>query len=191
VKIFSIVTLIMINVFVIIAQTNKNYFNRNMIIGTSLTYMLDQNSDMLNSTYKYHELTWNANISVSINKRIFLGMQYLSINTKETNKANEHYDIYGLFLQYNFLKNRKNRLFIENSISKGNYCMCDNEEYEKIENLYYLGIGIGYDLSLNKFLNGLYLDLSFLKYITHIQSYKIQSYYTQYIIGLNYRFGKE
>jgi hypothetical protein len=159
-----------------------------MIVGTSLTWIWT--TTLVDGDFNiYSEYTWNTNIAVSLSKRVYIGIQLLNIYAQDKNKSFERFTIYGLFAQYNILRNTDHRFFIETSISRGNFCTCGDFLPRKKENLYYWGLGIGYDLPLNIVLNGLYADFSFLNYLILSPVYDKYNY-TQYVIGLNYRFGK-
>ena len=166
----------------------RQYFARYMIAGTSLTYIRNTYEDSYGYTYPDDEFTWNINVGIPLTKKLFTGLQVLNIYASEVSVPKEYYVIYGLFSQYNFLKDHQHRLFIELSINKGNYCLCDYLP-SRHENLYYLGMGLGYDLPLSKRIPGLYLDLAFLAYgiLNPIEN---KDLYTQYIIGINYRLGE-
>ena len=168
------------------AQTS-GHFGQRLIIGNSVTYIWEPNAAIPN---RYHEITWNKNIAVNINKRIYLGLSYQNIFTRGSSYSevdlHENYFLTGLFTQFDFMPKKKNRLFLEASWNYGNYCTCGQRDPYRQEGLQYLGLGGGYDLPLNKFLS---LDLSFVVY--KILDDVVQKYaYTQYIIGLNFDLAK-
>ena len=166
----------------------ERYFAKNMIVGSSFTWIWKTSSDPAIS-YKFNEYTWNINTAVSMTRRLYLGLQLLNIYTQGSNQSLETFKIYGMFAQYNLLKQTDHRLFVETSLNRGNYCTCgDSEPYQK-DNLYYWGIGGGYDLPLKKILPGLYVDIAFINYLI-VSAVEDKYAYTQYVIGLNYRFGK-
>ncbi len=166
----------------------ERYFARNMITGTSFTWKPFNNTDPA-VIDRFNEYTWNVNAAVSLNKRIYLGLQLLNVYTNGTMNSLEKYRVYGMFVQFNMLKQTEHRFFLESSINRGNYCTCGDGDPIRKDNLYYLGLGMGYDLPLRKFLRGLYLDLSFINYLI-LSPVEDRYAYTQYVIGLNYRFGK-
>ena len=168
------------------AQHGK-YFAKNLILGSSFTWKWTDNNNPA-IRYSFNEYTWNINMAVSLNKRMYLGLQLLNIYTKGSKQDLEKYRVYGMFAQYNVLRQTAHRLFAETSINRGNYCTCGDFEPNRRNNLYYWGIGAGYDLPLKK-IPGLYLDLSFIHYLI-LNSVEDKYAYTQYIIGVNYRFGK-
>jgi hypothetical protein len=161
----------------------QSYFAEYMIAGTSLTYIRDSREIYQNYKSSDDEYTWNINVGVAMSKRIFAGLQWLNIYASEVSTPKEYYSVYGLFSQYNFLKNQQHRLFLELSFNRGNFCTRDYQPFRK-DNLYYLGSGLGYDLPIKKIRN-LYLDLSFISYAILNNNYR--GLYNQYIIGLNYR----
>lgn len=174
-------------IFYLLFTTTKSqgYFAKYMIVGTSVTHVRNSAKEKFGDIVGYDELTWNSNIGIQIHSKTILGMQLLNIYTSDLYTSRKYYTVYGIFSQYNFLKHKKKRLFAELSINKGNYFVGKSIPYQ-IDGLYYLGFGAGYDMSIKKIPN-LYIDLSFLNYyILNKISDKIG--YTQYIIGLNYRF---
>jgi hypothetical protein len=102
----------------------------------------------------------------------------------------QNFNMMGMFVQFNLLKRTDHRLFVESSINLGNYYKV--KEFITIPGTYYahLGIGLGYDIPIQKILPGLYLDLSVMTYnplnVDVLNAYAI----AHYIVGLNYRFGK-
>jgi hypothetical protein len=170
----------MLSTYSIYAQ-NERYFAEKFIIGTSLTY--------IRNSYEYYtvfnEYTWNANIGISLSKRLFSGLQLLNVYTNEQHsKSINNHSIVGIFSQYDFFQFQDFRLFAELSLSTGNYSTSGFIP-SKREGLYYLGVGIGLDYPL-KFIKGLSLDLSFVTYEI-LNKIENKYSYTQYIVGLNYR----
>jgi len=161
---------------------DRHYFAKTMIAGTSLTYIWNKDEhDILQS-----ELTWNLNIGISLSKRIFSGIQVLNIYTWETYQSKKYSNIYGIFTQYNFLRGTNHRFFAEISVNSGNYDYFLTDSLNFGRRLFFTGVGFGYDLPI-KFIHGLYLDISFINYY-FLNQFDIESDYTQYILGLNYRF---
>ncbi len=173
--------------FILLIELNtysqeRRYFAKTMIAGTSLTYIWDKDEP---ETLK-NQLTWNINVGITLSKRVFSGIQVLNIYSLGKSNPMEYYNIYGLFTQYNFLRGTNHRLFAEISINKGNYNDFLHDSDFKSQNLYFSGVGFGYDLPI-KYIPRLYLDISFIHYY-FLNQFDIESDYTQYIIGLNYRF---
>ena len=165
-------------------------FGKTFIVGTSLTFIPDYNNNPSVSNYNYFEYTWNLNAAVSISKRIFTGVQALTIFTNGSRVENNTYYIIGLFGQFNFIPKQKFRFFAELSINTGDYCTCGNFDPFRVEDLVYLGWGGGFDLPLKFITKNLYLDLSFISYLI-LNDIDDKHGFTQYIIGINYRFGKQ
>lgn len=160
---------------------NERFFADKLIIGTSLTY--------IRNTYEYYdvfnEYTWNANIGISMSKRLFSGLQLLNVYTNEQHsKSINKHSIVGIFSQYDFFQFQDSRLFAELSLNTGNYCTCGYIT-SKRDGLYYLGAGIGLDYPL-KFIQGLSIDLSFVTYEI-LNKIENKYSYTQYVVGLNYK----
>jgi hypothetical protein len=172
-------------------EANDFFFNH-FKVGTSLTYIYNSNkNDYPPGEHLYEEYTWNVNFAASINKYLDVGLQFMNIFTSGTHVNNNYYQIYGTFAQYDLLANRSPRfsLFLESSINRGNYCTAGHlDPYEK-NNLWYAGLGGGFELPADFLLSGLGIELSFFNYqiINQIQT---KYNFTQYIIGLNYKVGK-
>jgi hypothetical protein len=155
-------------------------------IGTSLTYIGDHDKF---SYIDYDEITWNINTSISINKRLHIGVQALSIFADGGNMGYEYYHIIGGFLQYNFVQLKSVSFFIESSINTGNFYFSKYMLYpSKLNYLGYLGWGGGAEVLLIKN-KRIFLDLSFISYHT-LKSPEKCNAFTQYIIGINYKFGR-
>ncbi|MDH5476059.1 MAG: hypothetical protein OEX22_10240 [Cyclobacteriaceae bacterium] len=172
----------------VIGQNEKSTFD-NLIVGSSYTFIWDMDKSNTVSYYTYYESTWNVNIAVSLNKRLYMGIQSLFLFTQGSRVDKKKYAIYGLFTQYDLMPKRDTRFFIETSINQGDYCTCGVsgiDPYRK-KDLYYWGFGAGFDRPLKSISDKLYLDLSFVNYII-LNKYNVKYNYTQYIIGLNYRF---
>ncbi len=162
----------------------QKYFGDYFMVGSSLTYIPQVTKDDYGNYWGYTELTWNINWGIRINKRIFAGLQLLNIYASEVGTPKETYHIYGLFTQYDFLPNKRSRLFIELSLNRGDYSIMPKVPIRK-KNLYYLGSGLGYELPIKQIPN-LYLDCSFLIY-ARPDKITSENWYTQYVVGLNYK----
>ena len=174
--------------FTTIANAQNLKFGERIIAGSSLTYMLHRNEDLPKTNF--HEFTWNNNIAVNLNQSLYFGLGYLYLYTKGSvvfpySDHKETYNITTAFLQYDFLPKQKNRAFAEVSFGYGNYCFCKSEDPFKVEGLYYLGLGGGYEWAFSKRFS---LDVAFMAY--DVLNYKdaYQFNYTQYVVGLNFDF---
>jgi hypothetical protein len=184
---------LLVSIFLILFQVltySQKEFGKTFIAGTSLTFIPEIENDPLLSQYNYFEYTWNLNAAVSISKRIFIGVQALTIFTNGSRVENNTYFIMGLFGQFNFIPKQKFRFFAELSINTGDYCTCGNLDPFRVEDLVYLGWGGGFDLPLKFISRNLYIDLSFIAYLI-LNEIENKLGFTQYIIGINYRFGKQ
>jgi len=173
-------------------EPNQNFLN-GFIVGTSLTYIWNSNKkDYPVDENFYEEYTWNINFATTLNKRMIAGIQVLNIFTSGTHVENNNYLIYGIFTQYDFLakRNKKTALFLEMSINRGDYCTCGHLDPSRKTNLWYHGFGGGIELPIKQISEHLFLDLSFYNYII-LNKIKTKYNYTQYIVGLNYHFGKK
>jgi hypothetical protein len=172
-------------------EPNSNFLN-SLVVGSSLTYIWNSNDvDYPTDQHFYEEYTWNLNVATSLNKRIMVGAQLMNLFTKGTHVPDRNYMIYGLFAQYDFLakKETKTSMFLEMSINRGDYGTCGHLDPYRIKGLWYHGMGGGFEFPVKRISERLYVDLSFYNYfiLSRIQT---KYNYTQYIIGLNYRFGK-
>jgi hypothetical protein len=170
-------------------EPNTHFLNH-FTAGTSLTYIWNSNRvDYPEGENFYEEYTWNVNFAVSLNKRFNLGVQLMNLFTKGTHVEDEHYMIYGLFTQFDFLPNKKTNVFLETSISRGDYGTCGHLDPYRINNLWYNGLGGGVEFPVRTISENLFIDLSFMNYII-LNEIQTKYNYTQYIVGLNYHFGK-
>lgn len=154
-------------------------------VGSSITYMNFNEDEIQNK-----EITWAVNLGVPITQRILLGLNYLNITTRIKNSiSNENYNkdyfVVGAFVQYDFLKNYKSRLFGEAGVYTGNYCTCDEISGFQKDDLFYYNWGAGVNWHLYR---GLFLDISFNAYYI-INDVFLKFAYTQYVVGLDYHFG--
>ncbi len=165
----------------------QRYFADYLIAGTSMTYMQNTSKDVNHNLSGYIEWTWNVNLGMRLSKRAVGGIQLLNIYSSEVYKRKDYYNLYGVFIQYNLISNKEpNRFFIEASINRSNYCLC-SELPSHHNKLPYLGVGGGFDWQIKKIKN-LFIDLSFISYF-NLKGFEEKSAYTQYVVGLNYRFG--
>jgi hypothetical protein len=160
---------------------SQRYFARYLEAGTSLTYI--RNLDDFD--VGQNEFTWNINLAIPLTKRLSSGLQLLNIYTKEPYNPVKKYKIIGGFAQYDFYTSDNLVFSAESSINKGDFCTC-GENTRREENLYYLGIGGGFDFPLEKS-RKLFLDIAF-NYYWILNQIEDKYDYTQYIVGLNYQF---
>jgi len=180
--------MVKLNIFLLIFLFSnlysEHYFANYLKVGSSLTYIRNGEKDIYGDIQGEIEYTWNINLGIPLNKRLFTGLQLLNIYASEIGERKKYYAVYGLFNQYQFVKTKTFSLFAETSFNRGNYCTCNNIPFKK-KDLYYLGIGSGTEIVIPKIKN-LSLDLSFIFYeiLNKIQG---KYSYTQYIIGINYK----
>lgn len=164
------------------AQNDLKFAQRIIILGNSLTYMTEYNDAI---PARYHEFTWNKNISINITPNIYTGISYQNIytsgSTVNISSNKNKYHLVGVFFQYDFLPKVKNKLFVETSWNYGNYCTCGNKDPYEVKWVNYIGFGGGYELPLNDIIS---LDLSFILYRI-IENIESKYNYTQYVVGLN------
>ena len=155
-------------------------------IGSSITYIGEHNKF---NYIDYDEFTWNLNASFNITKKLQFGVQALSIFADGGNMGYEYYHITGMFFQYSFVQLKTINFFVESSINTGNFYFPKNKLYpSRLSHLKYFGWGGGAEILLLKN-KGLFLDLSFISYHPLKPPEKCIAF-TQYIIGINYKFGR-
>ncbi len=185
----------------LVMAQNKMKIGERIIIGNSLTYIWETN-DLIPNTYQ--EFTWNKNIAVNLTNTLYGGISYQNLFTNgsivSANQVKNRYYLAGVFVQYDFLPAKPNRLIAELSWNVGNYCTCgDGDPYEFVNAnnnanetlnnsnvLNYIGVGGSYEIMLHQFLA---LELGFYNY-NILGDVKEKYNYTQYIIGLNFDIGK-
>jgi len=176
---FYILLLLSINA---ISAQSELKFGERLILGNSLTY-IPFNEDGLRNTY--HELTWNKNIALNLTKSLYLGLSYQNIFTKGSSyiisEKKENYSLVGIFLQYDLIPKKKDRILLELSWNYGNYCTCGFRDPYKEEWIDYIGVGGSYEMRLNKFISaevGLY-------FYDILEPIEAKYAFTQYVLGLN------
>lgn len=110
------------------------------------------------------------------------------IYTRNNRNRKENYKTLGLLTQYDMVvwEWRNSRVFAEISANRSDYYTGLGTE-RKIQGLFVGGIGAGYEFAIIE--KSIYLEIGFYSY--HIMNeLKSTNPFTQYIIGLNYRFGK-
>ena len=136
----------------VFAQLEKSAkFPVEFVVGTSYTYIWNTENSLGLNTQKYNEHTVNINFAVSFTNRFWIGIQALSIFTKQnmglaTNRSN--YTILGAFLQYSFLKQDNWKIYAETSFNYGDYCTCGKKDPYREKGLTYFGLGLGSQLPL-------------------------------------------
>lgn len=160
-------------------------FGEKIILGTSLTYIWEDNKPFVENFYQ--EITWDKNIAISLSSSLYAGLMHKSIFTSgsryfEDQNERNRYNMTGLFIHYDVLPRSQHRLFGELSYLVGDYCTCGPTDPYRVRNLNYWGWGFGYDLPLWR---GFSLDLAFnAHYILNDIATKYS--FTQYVVGLNY-----
>lgn len=165
---------------------SKLKFGERLIYGSSLTYILHSDEDLLG--VNLHEFTWNNNIAVNVTPSLYFGIGYMFIHTRGSmvvpdSPRKENYNLTTAFFQYDVLPRKKMRVFPELSWSYGNYCFCGYDDPLNIGGLHYLGFGAGLDYPITKRLS---IDISMMFYniINEIDIPKGD--YNIYTLGLNF-----
>ena len=184
---YKLITITFLFYSVFLGAQNNCQFGKTFTVGSSFTYIPigEATQDI-----KSHEFTLNINTAISITERLDLGISAFSIFASSDYKEYENYSIFGFFAQYDLFVRTNQFIFLEASLNRGNYCSTRSEFYPfRRDNLYYYGLGGGYNIQLKKWSKHLFLDLAFVAYnIFNKIEGKIG--YNIYIIGLNYKFGK-
>jgi len=172
---------------------NVSYFGKTLEIGSSLTYIWDDNNRPPGD-FLYSELTWNVNVKMKLHKRVWLGAQIAPIFTRTRNfstVSKENYNLFGIMTQFDFVSKKEVQLFGEVSLNRSNFLNQYFSNPTKMEGLSYFGFGGGGNILINKkFKQNLFLEISFFNYYL-LNDIPNKSNYTQYIVGLNYRLGKK
>ncbi len=171
-------------------KNNTDFFN-SFIIGSNLmyynskVYTQDNGKDHLFSFF-----LWNLNFAASLNESIFLGVQNFMFFTNDINNQKNNYNLTGIFAQFDFLRKSKNaRIFFDLSINNGNILFDYDFGPVYRKNTPYAGFGFGFDFPLKRISEHLFLDLSGYRYVLLVNS-SLGFSFNQYVIGLNYHFGK-
>lgn len=186
IKLF-LITVLCFSSTLVQSQKDEGYFLKSLVFGSSVTYIWDGHTQ--NNNF-FQEYTWNMNGGISIHKQVIVGVQLMRLFYRYRYQQWNSSHIYGLFTQYDFIPDKKSKLFAELSFNRGNYCTCGKSAPYSASNLHYLGFGAGIDLPTAKLYDKLYLDLSFYNYFI-LNKIESKYNYTQYIVGLNYYFGKK
>jgi hypothetical protein len=106
---------------------NQGYIRTLLEVGADLRYAYD---------------FWNNRMRLGFGGKIFY-------TTSDTYLPDWYY-FAGVYGQYNFLRRKKIRLYIEVGLHQSNVCFCQRGTYRtepiKIPNLYYAGFGFGWDI---------------------------------------------
>lgn len=179
-------------------QESKKYFASNFTVGLSAGYLWDIDGLKAEGIHNYNEFVWNLSASMRVSKRFWAGIQLNPIFTFESYNGGTFekkiYQFNGLFTQFDFLYERSFRFYAETSLNVSDYCTCDtvNPYYSpnRKKGLIFWGGGIGIEYILNK--NGkknLLVEVSVFNNII-LQKIPYRYNFTQYLVGLNYRFGR-
>lgn len=170
----------------------KLHFGERFLLGASHTYIWQINE--FDRRFLYNEFTTNINLTVNLNQRWYVGMQYAHIATSGSTvifekKGVEKYQMLGVYMQFDMLPPTyyRSRLYSELSYNLSDYCTCGFDDPYKEEGLKKIGFGIGYDYVLTK---RLALESGFYVYRTINRSDIPQQNQSQYIIGLSYNLSK-
>lgn len=172
-------------------EKREPYFFKKFEIGTSLTYIWD--AEDAAAGYRYDEFSWNLNAKVSVSKRLYFGVQAIPIHTKNRKGGyvtNENYTFVGLLSMFKFIDSEDFSFHIEMSLNRSNMFHSLITDPSKKPGINYIGYGLGGDIALTKKSGSrLFLEWGFYNY-SILNKIDFKSNYTQYILGLNYHFGK-
>ena len=155
-------------------------------MGTSVTYIW--NNSNFDNAIIHNSTTFHINTAVRLSKKLYWGFDGQFIRAGGTIVPYENYKMLGTVLQYDVFEAKdEGRWLIEVGYFRGDYCTCNkgNPEWPfRKAGLNYLDIGIGGELRI---IDDLYLDMGFNNYT--IFNKILEKYnWTQYILGLNYKF---
>ncbi|HIP37346.1 MAG TPA: hypothetical protein EYG85_10875 [Crocinitomix sp.] len=185
---------IILNFNVFTQKNEDTYFLKSFKVGSSLTYIWDDGNYSVPGLYRYNEYTYNFNVETSLDKKTRIGFQLLSIyaNTfKGGLTTKNNFLFYGMLLKRVLITKRIYNFYIETSVNRSNMAsdFIKEEPYTR-DNTYHLGLGGSVDFYLlRKKYHTLSLELGFYNYII-LNKIVAKTNFTQYIVGLNYRFGK-
>lgn len=182
----SLVLFFCVNSLLSFGQSDLGFGER-WIIGISWTY---RNGTNTNTEIKYHEWASSSNIATNLTPSLYFGISDIGIRKRSNDFVGEEvkskFRMYNAFFQYDFIPQKKSRLFVESSIGVSNYCTCGLfDEPGLRKKTTYLGLGVGYDFPIYK--DVIYLDLSLLSY-NILNKIETKKPFYQYVIGLNYNF---
>lgn len=165
-------------------QTESS-FAKSLKINLTGTYIFDSKEVNGNN---FHEFVIGTQASFSITKSLYFGGQFLLILTKDNyEKKMNNYFLSGVFVNYDVLPKKRLNLYPEVSFSIGNYCTCDKDKPYRVNNLKYLGMGIGVDIPISK-RNNFYIHTSFNAHFI-VNSIPKKSSFNIYRVGLLYKLG--
>ncbi len=169
---------------------NNNFLN-SFIVGNSVMYYNSGEYVQQNGVnYFFNFYLWNFNVTASINKSIFLGVQNFMFFTNNAEKEKRNYNLTGVFSQFDILRGKNNiRIFFDLSINNGNILFDFDKGPVYKKNTAYGGVGIGFDIPLKPVSEHIFLDLSGYRYFL-LTNINLGFAFNQYVIGINYRFGK-
>ncbi len=171
-------------------NNNQNhYFGKSLMLRMTGSYIpFESNfSSTFNPAY-FHETVLSPVVGISISKSLILGVELNAILTKNSFKDRENYFVGGALAQYDVFPNRKARLLLETTFTRGDYCFCGVNGAFRKTGLYYVGYGTGLELPVRNgpfFIHGGFRIHSLLNsQENNFQGYNI------YKLGFTYLFGK-
>ena len=179
----------------VLSQCNDIYFGKTYTVGLSYSRLWGLESENPIG-FTYVENIFSADMSMRLSKKFWAGITVKQILTKEStfwDSKYEIYDFFGIFIQYDFVFNKGNRFYIENSLNISDYCVCNTTTIQSVpykkNGLYYLGGSLGYEYNINrKKGRNLFLEAGIsANYILNKVDYKDNFIY--YFLGVNYRLG--
>lgn len=165
------------------SDSNSGYFLSALRVNSGFAYIPHSDGELQN----HHEITWSTQVSVSITRSLYAGVQVNSIHTRGTQVPTENFFLTGGFLQYDFIKNEKAMGFLELNYMQGDYCTCRPEDPYRKSGLHYIGFGPGLDYPILR--SNFYVSGSFLFHFI-LNDFQEKYNYNIYKLGLSYRFGK-
>ncbi len=169
-----------------IPQTRKKplRFRPSPIIGTSITYIPGEHFSNQFGWLTEHEFTWSLNMAFPLSPRWELGFDYKSIMSFVDREDKTFNWMAGAFTHFNFFSDDIGKLFAEGGLYMGDICFC-RPEYYTLENQFYLALGLGGEVLLNKNFS---VDLGMTGYATIVGELESSAGTMLYVFGINYQF---
>lgn len=190
-KTFHLVCVFTLSSWLCFSQAGDSEVERKLNLSLSYTLLPEEynvnRKKQPTEPYLLFEHTLNVNLVYSLSKRWRVGYQHLFIWETGREISTGYYNIGGVLGQYSFYRNDRYNIYAETSLNRGNFCTCESSSQfitvpYKRNDLYYLGLGIGFDYRLNKDFSA---EFGFYNY-NIFNDIPMKYNHTQYIIGLVY-----
>ncbi len=136
-------------------------------------------------------IEWGANLRGGVNlfkDSYRIGGEFKVFWTGGEGQIPGWYYLTGIYQQIDLLPKRRNRLYLEGGLLQSNMCMCRRGRYViepfHQKNIFYYGIGGGFDIYLNKYFD---FNLGYMRYAI-INRLPLKFPWTQFVFGATYYF---